>query len=590
MTESMKKPCNLRSRDWFDREGEPVTSALYLERYLNYGLTVDELKDGKPIVGIAQSGSDLAPCNRHHVELADRVKAGIRDAGGVPLEFPVHPIQETGRRPTAALDRNLQCISLIEILHGYPLDGVVLTTGCDKTTPAQLMAALSVDIPALALNVGPMLNGRYLGKCVGAGSVIWDARKRQANGDIDDAELLEMIVSSAPSAGHCNTMGTALTMNVLTEALGLMLCGGASIPAPYRDRQQAAYLTGRRIVEMIWEDLTPGKIVTRVAAKNAVVTCAAIGGSTNAVVHLNAIAAHAGIDLTLEDWNQFGADVPQIVNCRPTGEYLAEEFHQAGGAPAVMAELLKSGLLDGDALTASGENLATCVSNHQSKDSSVIRSINDPVRQRGGFIVLTSNFFESAIMKASAISESFFESFFATGVFESAVVVFDGPDDYHNRIDDPNLNITDKTILVMRGAGPVGHPGSAEVVNMRPPKRLLREGIDELPTMGDGRQSGTSAAPSILHVTPESAIGGGLALLETGDRIAIDLNKRLVTLQISDTEIEARRTTQRNSAPSPQTWWQATYQQQVSQLDEGGIFPDMLKYRSIKSKKLKDSH
>lgn len=584
----------LRSRQWFNNPEDPGMTALYLERYLNFGLTREELQSGRPIIGIAQTGSDLAPCNRHHLELASRIKDGIRDAGGIAIEFPVHPIQETGRRPTAALDRNLQAISLIEVLHGYPLDGVVLTTGCDKTTPALLMGAASVDLPAIALNVGPMLNGDYLGRCVGSGTVIWEARRELAAGNIDYEGFMAMAAASAPSAGHCNTMGTASTMNGLAEALGMMLPGSASIPAPYRERQQMAYATGMRAVEMVWEDLRPTTILTKEAFINAIVICAAIGGSTNAPVHINAIAAHAGVALTMEDWQTYGANVPQLVNCQPVGTYLCEEYHKAGGLPAVMAELDRAELLLGGALTVTGKTASANCAERTTLAPDVIRPIDNPVREAAGFIVLSGNLFRSAVMKVSAISAEFNARYLSDAedpdAFEARAILFDGPEDYHARIEDPALAVDSNCILIMRGAGPVGYPGSAEVVNMQAPAYLLAQGINELPTMGDGRQSGTSGAPSILNVSPEAATGGGLAILRTGDRIRVDLVKRRVDVLLSEYEIASRRETMITTIPENQTFWQQVYRTHVNDLDGGAIFPEMANYRDIRAKTPRHSH
>lgn len=591
MTKSKK---TLRSRQWFDNPDDPGMTALYLERYLNFGLTAEELQSGRPIIGIAQTGSDLAPCNRHHLELAKRIADGIRDNGGIPIEFPVHPIQETGRRPTAALDRNLQCLSLTEVLHGYPLDGVVLTTGCDKTTPALLMGAASVDLPSVALSVGPMLNGNYLGRCVGAGTIIWEARRKYANGEIDYSEFMDMAAGSAPSAGHCNTMGTALTMNSLVEALGMMLPGSASIPAPYRERQQMAYKTGQRIVEMVWEDLKPTDILTKSAFENAIKVTAAIGGSTNAPIHINAIAAHAGVELKMDDWAKNGADVPQIVNCQPVGEFLSEEFHKAGGVPAVMSELLSANLIDGNALTVTGRSIEHNISDLTSLDERVIVKVKAPVKEKAGFLVMTGNFFDSAIMKVSAITDGFRERYLsnpdAPDVFEAKAVIFEGPEDYHHRIDDPSLDIDENSILIMRGVGPKGYPGSAEVVNMQPPTALIEKGLNELPTMGDGRQSGTSGAPSILNMSPEAALGEGLAIIEDGDMLRIDLGNSRVDVLINEDELNERRISAKVNMIAPQTWWQALYQQEVTQLEDGATFKTMPEYKNLARKTPRNSH
>ena len=560
-------------------------TALYLERYLNFGLTREELQSERPIIGIAQTGSDLTPCNRHHLELATRIREGIRDAGGVPLEFPVHPIQETGRRPTAALDRNLQCITLIEVLHGYPFDGVVLTTGCDKTTAALIMGVASVNLPAIALSVGPMLNGYHLGNCVGSGSIIWDARRKLSGGEIDQEEFMELVAGSSPSAGHCNTMGTALTMNCLSEALGMTLPGCASIPAPYRERQQQAYLTGKRSVELVWENLTPCEILGRKAFENAIAVCAAIGGSTNAPVHINAIARHADVPLSISDWQETGHQIPLLVNCQPTGVYLAEDFHRAGGLSAVINEMLKAGLLHHDQITINGKTIGENYSRCRIVDAKVIKSVREPIQPDAGFVVLTGNLFESAIMKVCAVNQSFRDEYLSNsadqGAFEGDAVVFDGPEDYHARINDPSLNVTRKSILVMRGAGPKGYPGSAEVVNMQPPDTLIKQGIMALPTLGDGRQSGTSAAPSILNATPEAAAGGNLAILKNGDRIRVDLNTRRVDVLIGDDEIDRRHETLQLKIQDSQTWWQQLYREHVSSLSSGAVFDDMVAYRDI---------
>ncbi|MBT1062590.1 dihydroxy-acid dehydratase family protein [Bowmanella sp. Y26] len=592
----MKKDISLRSRAWFNDDSNPDMTALYLEKYLNYGLTIEELQGGKPIIGIAQTGSDLVPCNRAHIELAERLKAGIRDAGGIPIEFPVHPIQETGRRPTAALDRNLQCLSLIEVLHGYPIDAVVLTTGCDKTTPALLMGAASVNIPAIAYSVGPMLNGRYKGQCVGSGTIIWDARKRLAKGDIDYNEFIAEVASSAPSTGHCNTMGTALTMNCLAEALGMMLPGCASIPAPYRERAQMAYHTGKRIVDMVWEDLTPEKILTREAFENAIRVCSALGGSTNAPIHINAIAAHAGVDVKIQDWQSVGQHIPQLVNCQPVGKYLSEDFHNAGGLPAVIGQLLQAGLLNAQALTVTGKSIGENCQGAPLYNSDVIYEVERPLKAQAGLMVLSGNLFDSAIMKVSAIDPDFRQRYLSNpanpNCFTARAIVFNGPEEYHSQIDNPELDIDENCILVMRYTGPKGYPGSAEVVNMQPPKALLARGISSLPTMGDGRQSGTSGSPSILNASPEAADGGGLALLKTGDLVHVDLNQGRVNVQISNEELAERRAALdlQSQYPANQTWWQEIYRAKVSNLDEGAVFVDMLKYSKLRDKLPRHSH
>lgn len=590
----------LRSRAWFDNPANPDMTALYLERYLNYGLGIAEMQSDRPIIGIAQTGSDLTPCNRHHLVLADRVKDGIRDAGGIPMEFPVHPIQETGKRPTAALDRNLAYLGLVETLYGYPLDGVVLTIGCDKTTPAALMAAATVNIPAIALSVGPMLNGWWKGLRTGSGTIIWEARKLLAAGQIDYKGFMALIASSAPSTGFCNTMGTASTMTSLTEALGMALPGSAAIPAPYRDRQQAAYETGRTIVDMVAADRKPSDILTRAAFLNAIRVNSAIGGSTNAPIHLNAIARHIGVELSLADWQDHGADVPLLVNLQPAGTYLGEDYYRAGGVPAVVGELLRAGLLDGSALTANGRTLAENNAQVQIADTDVIRPLATPLMRHAGLTVLTGNLFDAGVMKASVISDEFRARYLSDpadpDAFEARAIVFDGPEDYHARIDDPELGADDRSILVIRGVGPIGYPGGAEVVNMRAPAALIRAGLDALPCLGDGRQSGTSASPSILNAAPEAAAGGNLALLETGDIIRIDLNTRTVTLKVSDAEL-ARRREALNAAggyqvPPPQTPWQELSRELTGQYPGGAVIERAVPYQRIAQTKglPRDSH
>jgi dihydroxy-acid dehydratase len=579
----------LRSRAWFDNQHNPDMTALYLERYLNFGISLEELQSGRPIIGIAQSGSDLVPCNRHHLALATRVKEGIREAGGIPLEFPTHPLQETGKRPTAGLDRNLAYIGLVEVLFGYPLDGVVLTIGCDKTTPSALMAAATVNIPAIALSVGPMLNGWFKGERTGSGTIVWRAREMLAAGELDYQGFIKLVASSAPSTGYCNTMGTATTMNSLAEALGMSLPGSAAIPAPYRDRQEVAYETGRRIVEMIAADRKPSDILTREAFLNAIRVNSAIGGSTNAPIHLNAIARHIGVELTLADWEEHGADVPLLVNLQPAGTYLGEDYYRAGGVPAVMGELQRAGLLFDDALTVNGSTIGENVAGAFIEDTDVIRPLADPIKARAGLTVLRGNLFDGAVMKLSVISDEFRARYLSDpanpGAFEGKVVVFDGPEDYHHRIDDPSLGIDDNTILVIRGAGPVGYPGGAEVVNMRPPAALIRAGIHALPCIGDGRQSGTSGSPSILNAAPEAAVGGGLALLRTGDRVRIDLNARTADMLVDEAEIVRRRAelaeVEGRVTPASQTPWQEIQRDLVGQFDTGAVLENAVKYQRI---------
>jgi dihydroxy-acid dehydratase len=593
-------PSTLRSRAWFDNPDNVDMTALYLERYLNYGLTLEELQSGKPIIGIAQTGSDLSPCNRHHLVLAERVREGIRTAGGIAIEFPVHPIQETGKRPTAGLDRNLSYLGLVETLYGYPIDGVVLTIGCDKTTPACLMAAATVNIPAIALSVGPMLNGWYKGERTGSGTIVWKAREMLAAGEIDNAGFIKLVASSAPSTGFCNTMGTATTMNSLTEALGMSLTGSAAIPAPYRDRQENAYLTGLRIVDMVKEDLKPSDILTREAFLNAIVVNSAIGGSTNAPIHLNALARHIGVELTVDDWQEKGEDVPLLVNLQPAGKYLGEDYYHAGGVPAVTAQLIKQGLIHEDAMTVSGQTMGDACRDATIEDADVIRTFDNPLVERAGFVVMRGNLFNSAIMKTSVISGEFRDRYLSNpedpDAFVGDAVVFDGPEDYHHRIDDPSVGITENSIMFMRGAGPVGYPGSAEVVNMRAPDYLIKRGVKQLPCIGDGRQSGTSGSPSILNASPEAAVGGGLALLKTGDRVRFDLRKSRVDVLISPEEVAERRKALEAAGgykyPESQTPWQEIQRGIVGQMETGAVLEPAVKYQRIAQTKglPRDSH
>ena len=589
-----KKTSRLRSREWFDIPGDPSTTALHIERYTNFGISSEELRSGKPIIGIAQTGSDLVPCNRIHINLALRVREGIREAGGIALEFPVHPIQETGKRPTAALDRNLQYLGLVEVLFGYPIDGVVLTIGCDKTTPALLMAASTVDIPSICLSSGPMMNGYWKGERAGSGTIVWKARKLLATGEIDEEEFIKIVVDATTSPGFCNTMGTATTMNSLAEGLGMSLPGCAAIPAPLSERIEMSYRTGLRIVEMVKKDLTPSKILTRKAFENSIVLNSAIGGSTNAPIHINAIARHVGVELEIEDWERVGLEIPMLVNMQPGGKYLGEDFHRAGGVPAVMNALLKAGKLHDSAITVNGKTVAENYAETTTQDTDVIRTFQNPMLENAGFIVLKGNIFDSAVMKTSVISDSFRSQYLdkpgSKNVFEVRAIVFEGPEDYRKRINDPQLNINVDCILVIRGCGPVGYPGSAEVVNMQPPDKLIREGILELPTLGDGRQSGTSGSPSILNASPESAVGGGLALLKTGDMLLIDLNQGSLDVMLDKSELQKRHDELKTEEIENQTPWQEIYRNTVGQLSSGGIIELAAKYRKIRNTIPRHSH
>lgn len=594
MSKDTRANSKFRSQEWFDNPNNPGMTALYVERYQNHGFTREELQSGRPVIGIAQTGSDLAPCNKIHVFLADRVRAGIRDAGGVPMEFPVHPIQETGKRPTAALDRNLAYLSLVEVLHGYPIDGVVLTTGCDKTTPAMLMGAATVDIPAIVLSGGPMLDGWWKGELAGSGMIVWESRRLLAEGEIDYDEFMARVCASAPSLGHCNTMGTASTMNALAEALGMSLPGCAAIPAPFRARMEMAYATGKRAVEMVHEDLRPSAILTRENFENVIRVNTAIGGSTNAPPHIQAIARHAGVELEVQDWQDHGFDLPLLVNMQPAGKHLGEAFQRAGGVPAVMGELLAAGLLHKDAMTVTGKSLAENVGERRSADTDVILPVAAPLRAKAGFLVLSGNLFDSALMKTSVISEDFRQRFLSKqgseGVHEARAIVFEGPEDYHHRLNDPELAIDENCILFIRGVGPVGYPGSAEVVNMQPPDELLKAGINHLPTVGDGRQSGTSESPSILNASPEAAIGGGLALLQTGDKVRLDITNRKLDAIVPEDEWQARKDAWTPDIREHQTPWQELYRTHVGQLSEGGCLEFATNYQRVGRNLPRDNH
>ena len=589
-----KKNPRLRSQEWFNIPGDPSTTALHIERYTNFGIQAEELRSGKPIIGIAQTGSDLVPCNRIHIDLVHRVREGVREAGGIALEFPVHPIQETGKRPTAALDRNLQYLSMVEVLFGYPIDGVVLTIGCDKSTPALLMAASTVDIPSICLSSGPMMNGYWKGERAGSGTIVWKARKLFAAGEIDEEEFIKIVVDTTTSPGYCNTMGTATTMNSLAEGLGMSLPGCAAIPAPLSERGEMSYQTGLRIVEMVKEDLTPSKILTREAFENTVILNSAIGGSTNSPIHINAIARHIGVELDIEDWEKVGFEIPLLVNLQPVGKYLGEDYHRAGGVPAVMNALLKAGKLHEFAITVNGKTVGENYAETTTQDTDVIRPYQNPMLENAGFVILKGNLCDAAVMKTSVISDSFRSQYLSKpgskNIFEVRAIVFEGPEDYHARINDPQLNIDVDCILVIRGCGPVGYPGSAEVVNMQPPDKMIHKGVLELPTLGDGRQSGTSGSPSILNASPESAVGGGLALLQTHDMIRIDLNLGTLDVLLEDSELQKRRNRLQIKEIEHQTPWQEIYRDTVGQLSSGGIIELAAKYRKIRHTIPRHSH
>lgn len=584
----------LRSQEWFNNPHNMGMTAVYVERFMNYGWTREELQSGKPVIGIAQTGGDLTPCNMVHKDLVDRIKAGIRDGGGIPFEFPVHPIAEQGKRPTAALDRNLAYLGLVEVLHGYPLDGVVLTTGCDKTTPACIMAACTVNIPSIVLSGGPMLDGHWKGRLAGSGTVVWEAREEYAAGKLDYDGFMDMVTSSSPSVGHCNTMGTALSMNSMAEALGLSLTGCAAIPAPYRERKQMAYRTGMRIVDMVHEDLTPSKILTPKAFENAIVVNSALGGSTNTPVHITAFARHIGLELPPKAWQTHGHKIPLLVNCQPAGEYLGEAFYHAGGVPAVMNQVLQAGKLHGDCLTVTGKTMAENIADKEIQDDRVIKTYKNPLKEEAGFIVLSGNLFDSGLLKTSVIDEDFKKKYLQRkgdeNAWEGTAVVFDGPEDYHHRINDPDLPIDKNSLLFIRYCGPVGYPGSAEVVNMLPPDRLVQKGINELPCIGDGRQSGTSASPSILNASPEATVGGGLAFLQTGDTVRIDLNNATANVLVSDEELVERKKNWKQPELVNQTPWQEIYRDNVGQLATGACLELAVKYQNVRENIPRHSH
>jgi dihydroxy-acid dehydratase len=584
----------LRSEIWFNDRSDPCETAIYLERFGNYGLTREELQSSRPVIGIAQSGGDLVPCNRIHLQLAARVRDGIRDAGGIPFEFPLHPLQESCRRPTAALDRNLAYLALVEVLCGYPFDGVVLTTGCDKTTPAALMAAATVNLPAIVLSGGPMLDGYLNGKLAGSGMVLWEARRLMAAGKIGADELVRMVLETAPSAGHCNTMGTALSMNSLAEALGMSLPGCATIPAPYAERAKMAYQTGRRIVEMVHEDLTPSRILTRAAFENAIVATSAIGGSTNCPPHITAIARHMGVPLEIGDWETVGHAIHLLVNLQPAGEYLGEAFHRAGGMVAVMGELMRAGKVREEALTVTGKTAGENWREGHTLDEKVIRPYGRPLKENAGMLVVSGNLFTSALVKTAVIGDAFRQRYLsepgAEDCFTARAIVFDGPEDYRKRIDDPAIGIDETCMLVVRGAGPVAYPGSAEVVNMTPPAYLAERGVRMLPCMGDGRQSGTADSPSILNASPEAAAGGSLAILETGDRVKVDLRHRRVDVLLSDEEIAARRERLQTAELRHDSPWQELYRTHVGQLETGACLDFAVQYRDLRKVVPRHSH
>ena len=583
-----------RSEIWFNDPNDPSETAVYIERFSKFGTTRQELQSSRPIIGIAQTGSDVVPCNRIHLSLVNRVKDGIRDAGGVPFEFPTHPLQETCRRPTAALDRNLAYLGLVEMLAGYPFDGVVLTTGCDKTTPSCIMAAATVNLPAIVLSAGPMLDSYVNGKLAGTGMVIWEARRQLAAGEITGTQLIDNVVAGIPSAGYCNTMGTASSMNSLTEALGMSLPGCGTIPAPYAERAKMAYFTGVRIVEIVKEDLTPSKILTREAFENAIVVNSAIGGSTNCPIHINAIARHIGVPLDIRDWETVGHHIHLLANVQPAGQYLGEGFHRAGGISAIVGELMQAGKIQTGAITVSGKTIGENCASSRSTNHDVIRTYADPLIRDAGLIVVSGNLFDSAVMKTSVISPEFRERYLSDPAdpesFTCNAVVFDGPEDYRARIDDPALEVDAQSILIIRYCGPVGYPGSAEVVNMTPPGALVKQGIRLLPCMGDGRQSGTSDCPSILNISPEAAIGGNLAILKTGDRIRVSIRERSVNLLVPQEEIERRRSEMKPFAVENHTPWEELYRSSVGQLEAGACLEFATKYRDVRKVIPRHSH
>lgn len=557
MTSPHGTPVSLRTRHWYDGSSRDN----YIHRsWMKRGLP-DDAFSGKPMIGICNSASDLTPCNQHLDELAEFVKRGVWEAGGVPLEFPVTSLGETQIQPTAALLRNLMAMDVEESIRCNPLDGVVLLSGCDKTTPAMLMGAASVDLPTIMLTGGPMLTGRHRGAPLGSATDMWRMSEEVRAGTMSAEEFVATESSMTRSAGHCNPMGTASTMASMAEALGMTLPQSASIPAPDTRRKQLAHLTGRRIVQMVNEDLRPSKVMTRHAFENAVKVLSAIGGSTNAVIHLLAIAGRVGVPLTLDDIDRIGSRLPLLVDIMPAGNRLMEDFFEAGGIPALMAEL--SSILEGDALAVTGRPIRESWQGRTTSDPTMIRSLNEPITAEAGIAVLRGNLCpQGAVVKPSAASPELL-------VHTGPALVFDSIEDFKARVDDPMLDVTAETVLVLRGCGPRGYPGMPEVGNMPLPEKMLKAGVRDMVRISDARMSGTAFGTTVLHVAPESTLGGPLALVETGDRITLDVPSRTLTLHVSDEELELRRKKWRAPEPVATRGWSRLYIDHVMQADTG---------------------
>lgn len=552
-----KKP--LRSESWFAPEDDKL-GFIHRAWLRNQGYPDDYFR-GKPVIGICNTWSELTPCNAHLREFAELVKRGVIEAGGFPLEFPVISMGETNMRPTAMLFRNLGAMDTEECIRAYPMDGVVLLTGCDKTTPATVMGAASVDLPTIVVPGGPMLNGRYKGELIGSGTFVWKLKDKLSNEQFSQEELTEAEICSARSAGHCMTMGTASTMACMVESLGLTLPGAAAIPAVDSRKKLMAQLTGRRIVDMVREDLTMSRILTREAFENAIVVNAAIGGSTNFIIHLQAIANRIGVPLELKDFDEVGSKVPLLVNLMPSGKFLMEDFYYAGGLPAVIHELKDTIHLD--TLTANGETLWTNNKEAPNYNEEVIAKIDQPFQEKAGIAVLYGNLCEDgAVIKPSAASAHLMKHC-------GRAVVFETIEEYHERIDDPELEIDEHSIMVLKGVGPVGYPGMPELGNMDLPAKLLKRGITDMVRLSDGRMSGTAFGTVVLHISPESEIGGTLALVQTGDEIVLDVPARTLHLNVSDEELSRRRNLWKAPEPKADRGYVKLYLNTVEQAHLG---------------------
>jgi len=557
MSKPSETPITLRTRRWYDGSSRDN----YIHRsWMKRGLP-DDAFSGKPMIGICNSASDLTPCNQHLDELAEFVKRGVWEAGGVPLEFPVTSLGETQIQPTAMLLRNLMAMDVEESVRCNPLDGVVLLSGCDKTTPAMLMGAASVNLPAIMLTGGPMLTGRHQGRPLGSATDMWRMSEEVRAGTMSPEEFIATESSMTRSAGHCNPMGTASTMASMAEALGMTLPQSAAIPAPDTRRKQLAHLTGRRIVEMVWQDLRPSVILTRAAFENAVKVLSAIGGSTNAVLHLLAIAGRVGVQFTLDDIDQIGSRLPLLVDIMPAGTRLMDDFFEAGGIPAVMNEL--ESVLNGDAITVTGNAIRQSWQGKKSSDPTMIRSLRDPLIHDAGIAVLRGNLCpQGAVVKPSAASPDLL-------VHTGPALVFDSIEDFKDQVDDPELDVTAETVMVLRGCGPRGYPGMPEVGNLPLPTKLLKAGVRDMVRISDARMSGTAFGTTVLHIAPESAVGGPLALVKTGDLITLDVPARQLTLHVSDEEMQLRRLNWQEPAPVATRGWSRLYVDHVMQADTG---------------------